>query len=280
MTLKKRTFILLLIMSLALFMGLKIKLDSIPREKIPGSSIIYVPSGKYLKFATFGYHSLLADLIYIWSIQYYSNYFIKDRFKYLDHIFSIISELDHQYLDPYELGAIIAVYEARDFDTAFKILDRGLEKNPSQWIFPFEAGHYAQMVLKDFKLAQYYYKKTMEIEGAPPIARRLFANAAFKLTDYQTAWEHWLEIYQTAEDDRIKKIASNHLYQVKATMDIEKIQEAIKKFKQKYGRNPTELAQLVRARFLDSIPIDLDDQDYLYNPQTGEVKPPSIPWKR
>lgn len=277
---KNKFLVFFLILSCGVFMGLKLKIDRIPRQKIPGSSIIYIPSGNYLNVATFGYSSFIADLVYIWAIQYYSNYSIADRFEYLDHIFSIISDLDHRYLDPYEIGAIIAVFEARDADLTFKILDRGLEKNPDQWIFPFEAGHYAQLLLKDHKLAQEYYKKAMDIDGSPPLAKRLYANAAFKTMDFKTSWESWLEIYKTAEDERIKKIASNHLYQVKAAIDVKTLAEAIKEFKERFGRNPEELDQLVKSGCLDNLPKDLDGKEYLYDPQIGEVKPPTIPWKR
>ena len=277
---KRSIVAFVLIGSLAAFMALKVKVDTISRAKIPGSSIIYLPSGKYLKYATFGYSSLLADLIYLWAIQYYSNYSIKDRFQYLDHIFSIIAELDPRYLDPYEIGAIIAVYEARDLNLALKILDRGLEKNPDQWIFPFEAGHYAQMTVKDYHLAQKYYKKAMEIPGAPPITKRLYANAAFNVGDYQTAWNSWKEVYQTAPDERIKKIAATHLYRVKSTLDIKTLKKAIAQYKLKFGTRPQTLSQLVRAGLLASLPKDLDGKNYLYNPQTGEVEAPSTPWKR
>jgi len=272
--------IFLLILTCGIFMSLKIKIDNIFRKKIPGSSIIYIPSGKYLKFASFGNSSLLADLVYLWAIQYYSDYSIADRFKYLDHIFSIINELDPRYLDPYEVGAVIAAYEAGDLDLTLKILDKGLEKNPEQWIFPYLAGHYVQMIKKDYKLARAYYEKTMNIEGAPPHTRHLYADAAFKSMDYQTALQTWLEIYKTAEEERIKKIASNHIYQVKAAVDIQRIKGAIEKFKERYSRNPMDLSQLVRTGFLDSLPKDLDGKEYLYDSRTGEVKPPSIPWKR
>ena len=277
---KKRLLVFLCILSCGLFMGLKVKIDRMPRKKIPGSSIIYLPSGKYLKYAASGYSSLLADIIYLWSIQYYSDYNISDRFDYLDHIFSIIAELDPHYLDPYEIGAIIAVYEAKNFDKAFKILDRGLEKNPDEWIFPFQAGHYAQMIKKDYELAQKYYKKAMEIKGSPALIHRLYANAAFKATDFQTAWKNWVEIYQTAKDERIKKIASNHLYQVKAAIDIQAIEGAIKRHIEHYGHNPLNLAQLVREGMLNSLPQDLDGKDYVYDPDTGKVKSATIPWKR
>lgn len=272
--------VVLLILSCGIFMSLKVKTDNISRKKIPGSSIIYIPSGQYLKFATFGNSSLLADLIYVWAIQYYSDYTIPDMYEYLDHIFSIINELDPSYLDPYDIGAVIAAYEAEDLDLALKILDRGLEKNPEQWLFPYMAAHYAQMIKKDHKLAQEYYKKAMNIEEVPPIVERLYANAIFKSMDYKRALQSWLEIYKTAKDERIKKIASNHLYNITATIDIQKINEAIEKFKGSYGRNPMELSQLVRAGFLDSLPKDLDGKEYIYDSKTGEVKTPTIPWKR
>lgn len=272
--------VILLILSCSIFMSLKVKTDNISRDKIPGSSIIYIPSGQYLKFATFGNSSLLADLIYVWAIQYYSDYTIPDMYEYLDHIFSIINELDPSYLDPYDIGAVIAAYEAEDLDLALKILDRGLEKNPEQWFFPYMAAHYAQMIKKDHKLAQEYYKKAMNIEEVPPIVERLYANAIFKSMDYKRALQTWLEIHKTAKDERIKKIASNHIYNITTTIDIKKINEAIEKFKESYGRNPMELSQLVRAGLLDSLPKDLDGKEYIYDSRTGEVKTPTIPWKR
>jgi len=268
------------ILTCLLFMGLKLKLEDIPRKKIPGSSIIYIPSGKYLKLATFGYSSFLADLVYLWAIQYYGDLSITDRFRYFEHIFSIISELDPHYVDPYEVAALIALYDAKDISLALKMLDLGFSKNPDMWIFPLEAGHYAQVYKRDIALAKEYYKKAMEIEGAPQIARRLYANAAFRTMDFQTAWETWLEVYKTAQDEQIKKIASNHLYQVKAAVDLRAIRAALVKFKLKYRRYPAELVQLVRAGFIPFIPKDFDGKDYLYNPQTGEVKTPVIPWKR
>ena len=263
-------------------MGLKIKLDNIPRKTVPGSSFIYIPSGKFLKYATFGNSSLMADLIYVWSIQYFSDQKIPNRFDYLDHVFSIIAELDPLYFDAYQIGAIFAVYDARDFETCEKILNRGLEKNPDEWIFPFQAGHYAQMLLKDYKIAQKYFKKTMEIEGAPAMAKRLYANAAFEQTDYKTAMRNWVEVYQMAEaegDERVRKIAANHLYRTQASIDLESINEGLNKYKEHFGHYPEELIELAASGFLAEIPRDLDGNEYKYDPETGEVKS-ELWWKR
>jgi tetratricopeptide (TPR) repeat protein len=274
------------------FMVLKTRTDAIARRKVPGASIIYIPSGKFLRYATFGYSALAADLIYLWAIQYYSTPAIDDRFDHLDHVFAIINELDPRYQDPYEVGAMIAVDGARELREespqkaaaaiagAFAILDRGAANNPDQWVYPFNAGHIALMTLKDYPLAEKYFSQCMKIPGAPAFVERLRANAIYKKGDLETSWETWLDIYRRAPDERTKKIASNHLYQVKSAIDTGRLREALEKFRERYGRWPSELADLVRTRLVPAIPKDLDGQDYVYDPKTGEVKAAISPWKR
>ena len=272
--------VLLLVVSAAGFTGLKLKLESFPRAKAKGSSVLYIPSGKYLRLASLGYRSVMADILYLWAIQYYSDTSIPDPYRNLDHIFGVISDLDPRYEDPYLTGALIAIYEAHDQKAAFKILDRAIARNPGVWIFPFEAGHYAQVFGKDFDLARRYYERAMNLPGAPAIARRLYANAAFRSQDLDTAWKTWLDVYQTAGDARIKKIAENHLYQVKAARDTAKLSAAARDYRDRFRRWPMNLGQLVRAGLMADIPKDLDGQDYVYDRTTGAVSAATIPWKR
>jgi tetratricopeptide (TPR) repeat protein len=281
---KKGTTTLLLLAFLvataAAFMALKVATDRVARKKLPGSSIIYIPSGKFLKYATFGYRAVAADAIYLWAIQYYSTPTIDDRFDHLDHIFAIINELDPRYQDPYEVGAMIAVQEARNPAAAFSILDRGAANNPDQWVYPFNAGHVAMMTLKDYPLAEKYFEQCMKIPGAPEFVERLRANAIFKKGDLRTSWETWLDIYKKAPDERTKKIASNHLYNVKATIDSAALEDAAAKYRERFGRPPADLETLLRTGFLRVVPKDMDGQDYLYDPATGKVKTVTSPWRR
>lgn len=281
---KKGTATILLVAFLmaaaAAFTALKVRTDKVARETFPGSSIIYIPSGKFLKYATFGYRALAADAIYLWAIQYYSTPTIDDRFDHLDHIFAIINELDPRYQDPYEVGALIAVQEARNPVAAFSILDRGAANNPDQWAYPFNAGHVAMMTLKDFPLAEKYFEQCMKIPGAPEFVERLRANAIFKKGDLRTSWETWLDIYKKAPDERTKKIASNHLYNVKAAIDSAALEDAAAKYRERFGHPSADLETLLRTGFLREVPKDMDGEDYLYDPATGKVKTVTSPWRR
>jgi tetratricopeptide (TPR) repeat protein len=291
----------LLCASLAAVVALKGATDRVVRRKLPGSSIIYIPSGRFLKYATFGERDLAADLIYLWAIQYYSTPTIDDRYDHLDHVFGIINELDPGFQDAYEVGAMIAVEGAREvvqssvdlsrgrgraeyarslIDAAFRILDRGAANNPGQWVYPFDAGHIALMTLRDYPLAEKYFAQCMKIPGAPEFVERLRANAIFKKGDLQTAWETWLGIFQRAPDERTKKIASNHLYNVKATIDRTALEGAAAKFRQRFGRWPADLEALVRAGLISRVPKDFDGKDYLYDPAAGTVRTAISPWRR
>jgi hypothetical protein len=293
--------VLFLLATAAGFVVLKGTTDRVVRKGLPGASIIYIPSGKFLKYATFGYRSLAADLIYLWAIQYYSTPTIDDRYDHIDHVFAIINELDPRYQDPYEIGAMIAVDGAREVLTsprdlsqgrgrealarsliqaAFAILDRGDANNPDQWIYTFDAGHIALMTLKDYALAEKYFARCMKIPGAPEFVERLRANAIFKKGDLKTSWETWQDIYKRASDERTKKIASNHLYNIKATIDRTALEGEAAAYRERFGRFPADLETLARAGFLREIPKDLDGKDYLYDAATGKVRTAISPWRR
>ncbi len=288
------TFLLVAFLAAAAagFTTLKGATDRVVRSRIPGSSIIYIPSGKFLKFATFGYRSLAADAVYLWSIQYYSTPTIDDRFDHIDHVFGIISELDPRFQDPYEIGAMIAVQGAQEnqgrhpemaaklMKDAFTILDRGDANNPDQWIYSFEAGHIALMNLKDYALAEKYFERCMRIPGAPAFVERLRANAIFKKGDLETSWETWLDIFRRAPDERTKKIASNHLYNVKAAIDRAAIERALAEYRRRSGRLPADLGALVSGGLLPEVPKDFDGHGYVYDPSTGTVQTVISPWRR
>src|SRR4030042_2047292 len=102
----------------------------------------------------------------------------------------------------------------------------------------------------------------MKVPGAPEFVERLRANAMFKKGDLKTSWETWLDIYRRAPDERTRRIASNHLYNVKATIDGTALEDAAAKYRERFGRLPADLGTLVRAGFISEVPRALDGTGY------------------
>jgi len=237
-----------------------------------GSPLLYLPSGKYLKAMSLGFDGLLADLIYLWSIQYYGNYAIEDRYLYLERIYGqVITELDPHYLDPYLVGALIMNVEARQPGMALRLLDKGMASNPEAWILPFEAGFLCYNDLHDFPRAAAYFDKALRVPGVHPLVRRLRAEMLNRAGDKKTSLREWAEIHATATDDYVRTVAWNHIRDLKVEVDLADLRNAVGKFRETAGRAPRRLEELASAALLAPLPRDPEDNPYLYDPATGEV---------
>ena len=148
-------------------------------------------------------------MIYLWSIQFYGGYSDRmDRFGYLNHIYGqVITGLDPRYVDPYLVGALILVVEKKDVKAALELLDQGIAANPDAWLMPYEAGFWAYDTAHDFDRAAEYFRRTLEIPGAPASTRRLHAGMLEKKGDKATSLLLWSGILEDAGEDRVRATA-------------------------------------------------------------------------
>lgn len=235
--------------------------------------LLYLPSGKYLRVVSLGFEELAADILYLWSIQYYGHYDIKDRYGYLQHIYGqMITELDPHYLDPYLVGAMIMAVEARQPEMALRLLDKGVENNPDKWIMAFEAGFLCYNDLHDYRRAAYYFKKAIEAPGAHPLVRRLYAEMHNRAGDKRTSLREWSEIYRTSDDPYVRNVAWNHVHDLKVDVDVADLKSAVSRFRDRAGRAPRRLRELVASGVVGALPSDPEGRQYLYDPQAGDVR--------
>ncbi|HKB08514.1 MAG TPA: tetratricopeptide repeat protein [Candidatus Polarisedimenticolia bacterium] len=234
--------------------------------------LLYLPSGKYLKVVALGFDGLLADVLYLWSIQYYGNYAIKDRYEYLERIYEqVITELDPHYLDPYFVGALIMTTEGRDPEMALRLLDKGVRANPDKWIVPFEAGFLCYNDLHDYQRAAAYFEKALAIPDVHPLVRRLHAEMFNRAGDKRTSLGEWLEIYRTTDDPYVRNVAWNHAHDLKVDVDLADLRDAVSRFHAREGRPPRRLQEIVQAGLLPALPRDPEERDYSYDAETGQV---------
>lgn len=234
--------------------------------------LLYLPSGKYLKVASLGFGDILADVIYLWSIQYYGNYAIQDRYTYLEKIYTeVITELDPHYIDPYLIGSLIMTAEARQPEMALRLLDKGFERNPGQWILAFEAGFICYDNLRDYRRAAAYFEKALKIPGVHPLVRRLYAGMYERAGDKRTSLREWAEISETATDDYVRQVSLNHVHDLKVEVDLMDLRDALGRYRSQTGRFPVRLSELPALALIRDVPRDPEDRDYQYDPRTGEI---------
>ena len=59
-------------------------------------TFISLPSGNTLKILSFGNSNFVADMLFIWSVQFYSTLNLTNRFDYIEDIFNVITDLNTQ----------------------------------------------------------------------------------------------------------------------------------------------------------------------------------------
>jgi tetratricopeptide (TPR) repeat protein len=248
------------------------RIEARAAERPAASPLLYLPSGRYLGFVALGFDGILADLIYLWSIQYYGNYAIQDRYDYLDHIYGqVITELDPRYLDPYLVGALIMDVEAGRPDMALRLLDKGIAANPDTWVLAFEAGFLCYQRLGDYERARAYFERALRAPDVHPLVRRMHAAMIARSGDTRTALREWAEIWNTSEDPYVRTVAAKHVHDLKVEIDLQDLRAALAAWRSRHGRWPRRLEQLVAAGLLARLPRDPEDRGYRYDPATGEA---------
>lgn len=238
--------------------------------------LLYLPNGKYLKAISLGQAPLLADLVYLWAIQYYSNYERQDRYKYVEHVFgSVIAELDPAYIDAYWLGALILTTEAGDLEAGLRVLEKGYAANPRQWVLPYLAAWECERV-GDFTRAADYFRRAAETPGAPTSVARLRAGMVARSHDLRQARALWIEIAEDGTaDPNSREIARRRARELTVRIDLAALRRAVADFETRSGRRPRALDELVAAGLVREIPPDPDGRPYAYDRSTGRISSPA-----
>jgi tetratricopeptide (TPR) repeat protein len=269
----RRVLILSMVLGCFLMAALSLRqLETVAATRNTEQELLYLPNGKYMKLASLGQAALLSDLVYLWAIQYYSNYNREDRFEFVEHVFSdVIAELDPHNVDPYWLGAMILSVEAHDDEAALKLLDKGFANNPDEWILPYLAGwtaHHAGM----YKRASDYFDLAAGVPTAPPVVLRLRAGMIKRMGDVEEALALWTEVVEDPRcDEKSRRIAARQIRELTVRWQLKMLQDAVDRFRTQNGHNPRRLEDLVNVHYISSLPIDPDGAEYLYDSRTGEV---------
>jgi tetratricopeptide (TPR) repeat protein len=255
--------------------GANQRLEGLETGEPDRDHLLYLPSGRLLRVLSLGQDDTLADLIYLWSIQYYGYYQGGVRYDYLMQIYDrVITELDPRFQDAYLLGAMILSMEAQRHDEALQLLDKGIRENPGDWLLPFEAGFIAYSSLRDYRRAAAYFRVAMERPGVSPVVRRFYAEMFNRMGDPRTSLQHWNEILDTAGSDYVRRIASRHVRDLTTKVRRADLQAAVDAFRDARGHPPARLQDLVDADLLPQIPLDAEGRPFRYDPAAGAVQPP------
>ncbi|HXV78035.1 MAG TPA: hypothetical protein VD788_17125 [Candidatus Polarisedimenticolaceae bacterium] len=251
------------------------RLHGMAGDREPSEQLLYLPNGKYLELASLGQAPLLADLIYLWAIQYYAEYQPADRHRFVEHVFSdVIAELDPHFVDAYWLGALILITEAGEFEEGIALLEQGFAANPDKWILAYLAAWECALAGQPIRAAG-YFAQAEAVDDAPPYISRMRAAMFARAGDLVEALGLWRGIYEDPDaDPSSRAIAERKVRELTVQIDLRALAAAVERFRADNRRYPETLADLRRRGYIRDVPRHPNGKAYDYDPRSGSVSAP------
>jgi hypothetical protein len=223
---------------------------------------LYVPSGKVLRRLSLGYNGLLADIYWTRAVQYFgAKHRAKARsFPLLAPLLDITTELDPHLRVAYEFGSIFLAQPPPEGtgepQKAVELVQRGIRENPDWWRLYYHLGYIQALELHDYNAAAATFQRGSEVPGAHPWMKVLAANMAQHGGETQTARFLWSRIYESTDDKSIRRNAEQHLRALQVDDDVQQLEALVRTFRERTGRLPNGLQELLSAGLVRRIPTD------------------------
>jgi len=230
---------------------------------------LLVQSGPLLKRLSLGYDALLGDIYWTRAVQYYGGKLpTSDRdFHLLAPLLDVATTLDPYLVPAYHFGAFFLSEKqggAGRPDLAVTLVKKGVTANPNNTQLSADLGFLYYMKLKDYDKASAAYLETSKIPGASQLFKVLAARIASKGGALDTSRMIWSEIYETTQDEKIRKHALEELKGLKAQSDEMQLDQLAQEYHTRFARYPQSTRDLVEAAMIKGVPLDPDGFPYVF----------------
>jgi hypothetical protein len=187
----------------------------------PLEELSYYPSGEHLRPLTLGHAETSADLAWLRAVQYYGEHRRSDlRFARMDHVFDIVTTMAPHFVSAYVFGAFALAQEGFDFEKAERLMEKGIENNPTSGRLAFEFGflYYVRPGGRDLKRAAEYFELAARQSDGPPESARFAAFARQNSGDLHVAYELWLQVAQTSTNQYLREMAQREMRRIRRAL--------------------------------------------------------------
>ena len=249
-------------------------LQRVDRADPLGRDLLYLPSAEMLELGSLGNEGLLADLFYLWSIQYYSKYQPHEQFLYLETVYELITDLDPLYHDAYRVGGLImqlptteeAMYKA----AVIRLFDKALRNMPDNHEIAEAAGWDMYIRYGDKPEALRYFESAAAVPGSPHRIKRFLAawSNDEEGWSFEDALSYWKEVRDEAKTDYDLAVCEKQIYRLFASRDEAALNSVLQNWKLRHGVCATSWRDIVEAGWLAEVPLDYFGHAYRILPET------------
>ncbi len=189
---------------------------------------LYIPSATFLRYASLGHQTMVADLMWIRTVQYFGEELerrrelnqprdSKERFKFLYPLLDLTVSLDPQFVQGYRFGGLLLTVVKR-YDEAIALYAKGYAANPDRWEMPHDLGRLYYLDLKDHEKALHWWKIANDLPGRPNYIPRFVPRLYAQTGQKEIAIELWLEMLEATDSKTVRAIILLELQKLGVTI--------------------------------------------------------------
>lgn len=269
----------LIVISLFALSILQQTLDQrLDRDATRIEELAQLPRGEYLKPMLLGYQHAGADLLWLQLLQVLGKKKTSaDEYEWIYHALDVITTLDPQYDYAYYVGGVVLTNLANRVDLSNQLLEKGFAANPTIWNLPFLLGYNYYFILGDAAKGAEYMAAAAKLPGGPSylpgLATRMYAEASSPEVALQLLRTLWLQ----TQDQEMREVLENRAKEIIIERDIQVLESARDAYRDKHGRFPKALNDLVVSGEVRQIPDEPFGGAYNLDARTGEVSSSTHP---
>jgi len=219
--------------------------------------LAYLPKGDYLKLAVLGYRQVVADLIWLQAVQHIgAKRDTQLGYTWTYHAVDVLTDLDPTFVPPYQAtGLFLGVLVGRH-EEGIDILRKGFAHNSGVWQLPFLAGYISYYEQCDAVKGGKYLQAAAQVPGSPAYLPKLAARMTVESGDSVAALEFLDRFTRSVTDERVREALVLRMKEVTQERDLHFLEEAVRRYRYKYGRVPAKLDDLLLHGIIQQLPAD------------------------
>jgi tetratricopeptide (TPR) repeat protein len=233
--------------------------------------VAHVPSGATLRWAALGHRGLVSDLYWLAAVQYIGEQRAAERgWDRLYPLVDLVTDLDPRHGYAYQTAGIVLSSVGR-LDESNRILEKGMEKGPPYWTFPYYVAFNYWFYRGDYATAARYAERAAQTPGASPNISHLAVSLASKGGTPELALEMLEELGRTVKDEATAARLDEQRKLALLERDCQALERAAARFERERGRRIWSLSELVTHGYVPAIPQDPFGGEYQWDGAEGKV---------
>jgi hypothetical protein len=220
-----------------------------------------LPRASLLRIGGRAFLSLVADYYWLQTIQLTGRAKTAEEYRDIADYAQLVTDLDPDFAYVYQFGGVVVPYNyGREtwVNTAEStaLFEKGVARFPA-WVFLRTLLAYNYSVFqKEYARAAHLLEETARLPGAPPylpfLTTRLYAQAG----SFDAADAFATQFATAADDPETRAAFERRKQEIALERSLRTLDEAVARYREREGRLPAHLTDLVSAGLLPDIPED------------------------